>query len=135
LAYVGAKSKGKVVAASHRAASVAVKASIAGISSEFVLGEVYVYPNPAKGGQVPTFHIEAGIADSVKITVYTVAGEVAHNYTVTGAPNAINDGNGLGYAYEYAWRGHIASGVYYYAIEAQKAGKKLKKTGKFAVVR
>jgi hypothetical protein len=128
--------KNKAVAGERRVApAAAAKVSAAEISSEFVLGEVYVYPNPAKGGQIPTFHIETGIADSVKITVYTVAGDVAHNYTITGLPAAIDDGHGLEYAYEYPWRGHIPSGVYYYAVEAQKAGKKLKKTGKFAVVR
>lgn len=114
-------------------ASVPVKTSA--IRPAFVLNEVYVYPNPAKGGQVPIFHIETGIADSVKIAIYDVSGDVAHNHTITGPPGAINDGNGLEYAYEYAWRGHIPNGVYYYAIESQKDGRKLKKTGKFAVVR
>ncbi|MDO8806201.1 MAG: FG-GAP-like repeat-containing protein [Elusimicrobiota bacterium] len=101
----------------------------------FRLGEVYVYPNPAKGSEVPVFHIETGIADSVKITIYTVSGRAAHEYTLTGLPAELDDGNGLSYAYEYTWRGHIPSGVYLYYIEAQKAGQKLKKTGKFAVVR
>lgn len=112
-----------------------VKSQPAEISSEFILGEVYIYPNPARGGQIPTFHTEVGIADSVKITIYTVSGDVAHTYTINGQPSTIDDGHGLEYAYEYAWRGHIPSGVYYYAIEAQKAGKKLRKTGKFAVIR
>ena len=101
----------------------------------FVLGEVYVYPNPAKGGKVPVFHIETGIADSLKIKVYTVSGMVTHEYTLTGLPQVLSIGGNLVYAYEYAWEGHIASGVYYYVIEAQKAGSKLKKSGKFAVVR
>jgi flagellar hook assembly protein FlgD len=101
----------------------------------FRLGEVYVFPNPAKGGEVPTFHVETGIADSVKITIYTISGRPAHEYTLTGLPAELDDGNGLSYAYEYAWRGHIPSGVYLYYMEAQKAGQKLRKTGKFAVVR
>ncbi|OGR50257.1 MAG: hypothetical protein A2049_07610 [Elusimicrobia bacterium GWA2_62_23] len=108
---------------------------LAGPSSEFRLGEVYVYPDPAKGGEMPAFHIECGIADSVKITIYTVSGRQAHEAALGGLPAALDDGNGLSYAYEYIWRGHIPSGVYLYAIEAQKSGKKLKKTGKFAVVR
>lgn len=112
-----------------------VKVEAGGPSSAFALGEVYVYPNPAKGGQVPTFHIEVGIADSVKITVYTVSGDVAHAYTMSGSPGTVDDGHGAEYAYEYAWNGHIASGVYYYAIEAKKDGKKLRKTGKLAVIR
>ncbi len=102
---------------------------------EFRLGEVYVFPNPAKGSEAPTFHIETGLADSVKITIYTVSGRAAHEYTLTGMPAELDDGNGLSYAYEYTWRGHIPTGVYLYYIEAQKAGQKLKKTGKFAVVR
>ncbi|OGS65610.1 MAG: hypothetical protein A3J79_09240 [Elusimicrobia bacterium RIFOXYB2_FULL_62_6] len=101
----------------------------------FRLGEVYVFPNPAKAGARPVFHIETGIADSVKVLVYTVAGQIVHERALTGPPAALNDGNGFSYAYEYAWAGHIPSGVYYYLVEAAKAGQKLKKTGKFAVVR
>ena len=98
---------------------------------EFKLGEVYVYPDPAKGGKVPTFHIEVGTADSVKLKVFTVAGQLAHETTLTGSPQAV----GAVYAYEYAWTGRIASGVYYYTVEADRSGKKLKAKGKFAVVR
>jgi hypothetical protein len=98
---------------------------------EFKLGEVYVYPDPAKGGKVPTFHVEVGTADSVKLKVYTVAGQLAHEATLTGNPQAV----GSVYAYEYAWTGHIASGVYYYTVEAERAGKKLKTRGRFSVVR
>ena len=36
-----------------------VSASLA--DPTFKLGEVYVYPNPAKGGKVPIFHIEVGL--------------------------------------------------------------------------
>lgn len=100
-------------------------------AQEFRLGEVYVYPDPAKGGKVPTFHIEVGAADTVKIRVYTVAGQLAHERTFTGAPQSV----GGGYAYEYPWEGRIASGVYYYTIEAEKAGRKLKTRGKFGVIR
>jgi hypothetical protein len=101
------------------------------LSAEFKLGEVYVYPNPAKAGKVPVFHVEVGLADSVKIKVFTVAGQAVHEITLTGTPQAI----GSTYAYEYAWQGHIASGVYYYTMEAERAGKKLRAKGCFAVVR
>lgn len=131
LPYIRRRSK----AVKRHSAATQIKVAVSTVDSMFRLGEVYVYPNPAKGGQIPTFHIEVGVADSVKITVYSVAGEVAHNHTITGLPSVINDGNGLEYSYEYAWRGHIPSGVYYFTIEAQKSGKKTRKTGKFAVVR
>jgi hypothetical protein len=80
---------------------------------------------------VPVFHVEVGVADSVKIKIFSVSGESVHTVTLTGLPQAI----GSAYAYEYAWEGHIASGVYYYTVEAEQAGKKLKAKGKFAVVR
>ncbi len=123
---------GKKVSALGAGSSYSV---LAGPDPEFKLGEVYVYPNPAKGGQAPTIHLECGIADSVSIKIYTVSGREAHTYAITSAPVALDDGNGLSYAYEYTWNGHIPSGVYYYFLEAERAGKKLKKTGKFAVVR
>ncbi|MDQ7773868.1 MAG: hypothetical protein RDU13_10125 [Elusimicrobiales bacterium] len=106
-----------------------------GPDEAFRLGEVYVFPNPALRGAAPTFHVECGVADSVRIAIFTVSGRRVHEHTISGLPAAITDGNGLSYAYEYAWRDHIPSGVYYYLIEAAKAGQKLRKTGKFAVVR
>jgi len=131
----------QVVAASYAVSSVeALKkirvsddgdTSILTSSLKFKLGEVYVYPNPAKGGKVPVFHIEVGEADTVKIRVFTVAGQLTHEATVSGMPQAI----GSTYAYEYAWGGHIASGVYYYTVEAVYSGKKIKTKGKFAVIR
>ncbi|OGR65840.1 MAG: hypothetical protein A2X31_00640, partial [Elusimicrobia bacterium GWB2_63_22] len=121
---------------SARAIRASVSANVsAGPSQEFRLGEVYVYPNPAKNGQAPTIHLECGLADSVNIKIYTVSGREAHEHTITSAPAVLDDGNGLSYAYEYTWNSHIPSGVYYYFIEAERAGKKIKKTGKFAVVR
>jgi len=108
---------------------------LAGPSPEFRLGEVYVYPDPARRAEIPTFHIECGIADNVTLTIYTISGRQAHEVTLTGLPVALDDGNGLSYAYEYSWRGHIPSGIYLYSIEARHSGQKLKKTGKFGVVR
>jgi len=105
------------------------------VDAAFRLREIYVYPNPAKGPQIPVFHIETGLADSVKLSIYTVSGRLAHEHAIAGAPQPIDDGTGFDYAYEYPWNGHIPSGVYYYTIEAEKAGKKLKKSGKMAVVR
>lgn len=130
-----AAKSGKYAVSATKVAPASTNVSPMAVSAEFILREVYVFPNPAKRGIVPTFHIEVGIADRVKITVYNVAGEEAHKNTIAGMPIVIDDGNGPEYAYEYAWRGHIPSGVYYYLMEAEKSGKKLRKTGKFAVVR
>jgi|GEM_PF-1277380 len=100
-------------------------------SAAFRLGEVYVYPNPAKGGVVPVFHLEFGLADKVELKVYSVAGTLVHERTLTGPPQMTSPV----YAYEYAWEGNIASGVYYFTVEAERSGSKLKARGKFAVVR
>ncbi|MEW5906313.1 MAG: IPT/TIG domain-containing protein, partial [Elusimicrobiota bacterium] len=100
-------------------------------AAAFRLGEVYVYPNPAKGGAAPVFHLEFGLADKVDLKVYSVAGSLVHERTLTGPPQVTSPV----YAYEYAWDGHIASGVYYFTVEAERAGSKLKARGKFAVVR
>jgi hypothetical protein len=126
----GGRQKVSAFAASAESFSV-----LAGPDAAFRLGEVYVFPNPALRGAAPTLHIEVGVADRVKITIYTVSGRRAHETTLTGMPAALDDGDGLSYAYEYTWRDHIPSGVYYYHIEAEKGGEKLKKSGKFAVVR
>ena len=105
------------------------------VNADFTLGEVYVFPNPARAGAIPTFHIEVGIADTVHIQIYTISGEPAHETTLVGTPQTINDGQGPQYAYEYAWNGHIPSGIYLYVLTAKKGGARIKKTGKFVVVR
>jgi len=109
--------------------------SAASASEEFVLGDIYVYPNPAKGGGVPVFHVESGLADSVKVKIYTVAGRLVHEHVIAEFPQIISANGHTAYAYEYAWNGHIASGVYYYLIESEKAGRKLRRSGKMAVIR
>ncbi|MFA6094002.1 MAG: kelch repeat-containing protein [Elusimicrobiota bacterium] len=105
---------------------------LAAAAEEFVLRDVYVFPNPARAGAKPTFHVEVGRADSLEIRVYDVSGRKVHETQISGPPGIV-EGR---YAYEYVWEGRIASGVYFYSIEAKKAGQgSLRKTGKLAVVR
>lgn len=103
--------------------------------SSFALREIFVYPNPAKNGAVPTLHIETGIADRVQVKIYDLAGHLKVDTTLTGSPSLIDSGNGLQYAYEWAWTDHIASGVYFYQVETHSGGQTLKARGKFAVIR
>ena len=102
----------------------------------FRLGEVYAYPNPAKGGKNPILHIETGIADRVEVRIFDIAGDLVHQGAIDGLPQLIDDGQGPQYAYEYEWgaRGN-ASGVYLYSIEARKGGERLRRTGKLAVIK
>ena len=103
--------------------------------SQFKLGEVYCYPNPAKKTN-PTFHIETGLADKVELKVYDVAGDTIHETVLTGMPQVINDGQGPQYAYEYLWDiKNTGSGVYVFSITAKKGDKTLKKTGRCAVIK
>jgi hypothetical protein len=99
----------------------------------FALGEVYAFPNPAKPDQTPKIHVEAGLADAVRIDIYDMAGDLVHSAEVAGGAASVINGK---YAYEYPWEQKPASGVYIYIIKARKHGfPELRKTGKMAVVR
>ena len=109
--------------------------SATGPDSSFKLGEVYAFPNPAKR-QNPTLHIEVGIADSVEIRIYDIAGDLAHETRLTGMPQIIDDGQGPQYAYEYTWNiSGVGSGVYIYAIRARKEKQDIRSVGKCAVIK
>ena len=98
----------------------------------FTFRELYVFPNPARAGAKPTIHLAVGKADQVIIRIYNVAGQQVHEASLDSAPQVIN----MQYAYEYAWDGHIPSGVYFYVVEAKKGGQgSIRRTGKMAVVR
>lgn len=101
----------------------------------FVLRSFYVFPDPAVGGASPIFHVAVGLADKVTIRAFDVAGRQLHMAALE-RPAVIDDGAGPQYAYEHAWRGWIASGVYYYTVEAEKGGRPaLHGRGRFAVIR
>jgi hypothetical protein len=113
-----------------------LSAAAAGVDAAFKLGEVYAFPNPAVAGAKPRIHVEVGIADSVNIEIYDVAGRRVGGASLGGTPPVVDDGTGPSYAYEYTWDGRIASGVYLYVVRAEKAGyAALTATGKLAVVR
>jgi hypothetical protein len=102
---------------------------------EFVLRTAYVFPNPARGGTQPTFHIELGLAERVLIKIYDASGRQVHEVTLTHAA-LIDAGQGMQYAYEYTWSGTLASGVYFYTVEATKNGHEdIRAQGKFGVIR
>ena len=103
--------------------------------ASFALRSVYVFPNPAVGGQKPTVHVAVGRADKVTLRFYDIAGTPVHEAALD-TPSVINDESGPHLAYEYAWEGPIPSGVYLYVVTAEKAGHApIKRVGKFAVVR
>jgi hypothetical protein len=98
----------------------------------FAEGETYVYPNPAKEGKKPVIHVEVGVADSLQINIYDVAGDLLTDVEITDTPGVIDDK----YAYEYEWNiSGKPSGTYIARIVATKGSDKLKITKKFAVVK
>lgn len=76
-------------------------------------GEVYSYPNPAKGDTV-TFKFRVAVKAHVSIDVYNVAGEQVASFERSDCP--------AGVASEIVWNvKRVASGVYVYRVRAQSA--------------
>jgi hypothetical protein len=98
----------------------------------------YVFPNPARPGQRPTFRLQTGLADTVTVRVYDLTGELKHEGSF-GGPALLDDGNGKGFqlTYDYAWdMGGAGTGMYHYAITATRAGHApVKKLGKVGLIK
>lgn len=119
---------------SGKTADISSVSSLA-VGTEFKLGEVYCYPNPAKKAN-PTFHIETGLADKVELKIYDVSGDLKHDAALAGSPHPIDDGQGPQLAYEYLWdTKNVGSGVYIFSITSSLGDKTLKKTGRCAVIK
>jgi hypothetical protein len=99
----------------------------------FSFGDVYVFPNPSKKGDVPTLHIEVGAADKITARIYDIAGDLVFDGRVDDNHVVVNGKP----AYEYGMKpGQFKSGVYNGTVTAEKGGKDtIRKTFKFAVVK
>jgi hypothetical protein len=94
---------------------------------DFNLRDQYAFPNPSRRGQAITFRVQPGLADSVEVRVYDVAGRKVHESSRFNFTAAFDDGNGKGpqHTYDHVWDvGGIGSGVYRYVITAKKAGQR-----------
>ena len=99
---------------------------------EAVLQEIYVYPNPAASPDDPTLHVKMGQAQEVQITIYDIAGQVAHSATINQSPQIVNGE----YVYEYTWSDPKASGVYFAIVHGKTTNNEVVKgKTKFAVVK
>ena len=97
--------------------------------AEKLIGEGRVAVNGAVLAS-PAFTVTP--ADAVTVDIYNIAGQKVHGASFNGPPGVVNGK----YAYEFLWDGRIPSGVYLYAIKAEKNGQgALRAAGKFAVVR
>lgn len=104
----------------------------------FGLRAAYVFPNPVRGVSVVKIRIQPGLADSVEVHIYDVAGRRVHassDFTFS----LTDDGNGLGVqdTYDHIWDvSGVGSGVYTYVITAKKAGQHdIHATGKIGVIK
>jgi hypothetical protein len=104
---------------------------IAGLPFSF--GEVYVFPNPSKNGDVPTIHVEVGSADKVTARIYDSAGDLVFEKRIDENHVVINGKP----AYEYGMEpSQFKSGVYNGVVTAEKGGKEtIRKKFKFTVIR
>lgn len=97
-------------------------------------GEVYAFPNPAVGKK-PVIHAEVPSGDGMTVKIYTASGRLADEGRVSGGPWQVDDGAGPESAYEYEVREKLQAGVYYFTVEVSKGAQRIKKSGKFAVIR
>lgn len=89
-------------------------------------GEVYTYPNPAKGSAL-TFKFRVGDKADVTVDIYNVAGEKVARLEKTACPAGLTS--------EIAWGiENTASGVYVYRLEAKSSSGTKSVTKKLAIV-
>ncbi len=105
---------------------------VAALIDEFHLREAYAFPNPVRGVSAVTIRIQPGLADSVEVRVYDLAGRKIHTssnfrFSITSGENT----------YDHAWNvAGVASGVYSYVIRARRAGQAdIVKAGKIGVIK
>ncbi|MEA3307840.1 MAG: IPT/TIG domain-containing protein, partial [Elusimicrobiota bacterium] len=99
-------------------------------AADFIVGEHYFYPNPAKNSA--TAHFECGTADNAQVTIYDVSGHKVHSADITSGFTTVNGK----YAYRYNWDiRKQASGVYIYILKAKKGGSHIIRKGKMAIVK
>ena len=82
-------------------------------------------------------HIEVGIADSVEVRLYDVAGDLRLEKMLSDPPAIVEDGEGPKDAYETPLEtDNLGPGVYVYAVRARKNGEgDLRTIGKAAVIK
>ena len=97
----------------------------------FAVSEVYAFPNPALPGQSPRLHLTVNGGSKASVRVYTASGRLEHESSVSGGPAAC----GAAQCYDLPLGSGLPSGVYYYSAEVDGGAKKIRKAGKFAVIR
>ena len=105
----------------------------------FMFHDVYAFPNPVRGVGAVTIRVQPGLADSVEVRVYDLAGRKVYSSANFSLNTGLDDGNGKGfqYTYDHVWDiSGAGSGVYQYVITAKKSGQTdIHKAGRIGVVK
>jgi hypothetical protein len=99
----------------------------------FAFGEVYVFPNPSRGRDVPTLHAEVGAAERVSTRIYDVSGDVVFEGRIDESP-IVTDGK---IAYELPLNPALfRSGVYIGVVTAERSGREtIRRQYRFTVIK
>jgi len=99
----------------------------------FSFGEVYVYPNPVRGEQIPVLHAEVGQADVIRARIYGVDGDLIYESRINEAPIVV-DGKS---SYEHRIDpSRLKSGAYIGVITAEKSGREtVRKKFRFSIIK
>ncbi|MCD6311148.1 MAG: S8 family serine peptidase [Elusimicrobia bacterium] len=93
----------------------------------------YVYPNPVRKGQTPTFRIDLKArADKIKFRLFTLTGEEIYGDDSNPSPTYVDN------YYTYRFNcdmGKFANGVYFYLFNAESLGETMHTSGKMALIK
>lgn len=99
--------------------------------SELRLGDFYSRPNPIVGGRA-ALRVEVENADHISQKIYSLTGQVI----LENPPTQIEESAGGWEAHGYEWStDDVAAGTYYWSVEAEKNGKKVRDIRKLAVIK
>lgn len=101
------------------------------VSAEVHIGEFYARPHPVTGSAA-TLRVEVENADRVSQKIYSLTGQMV----LENPPAEIRESLNGWQALEANWSTNdVAAGTYYWTVEAEKAGNKVREIRKIAVVK
>ncbi|MBK8574248.1 MAG: S8 family serine peptidase [Elusimicrobia bacterium] len=99
--------------------------------NEVRIGDFYARPSPVSGG-VATLRVEVENADRFSQKIYSLTGQLVLD---TPPAQIVETSNGW-QAFESVWSTeNMAAGTYYWAVEAEKEGKKIREISKLAIIK
>lgn len=101
------------------------------VSAELHIGDFFAKPNPVTGNAA-TLRVEVENADRISQKIYSLTGQLVLEDPPTEIRESLNGWQAL----EASWSTNdVAAGTYYWTVEAEKEGKKVRDIRKLAVVK